>query len=182
MTFTVDTTAGVIVSRTATAASRGCRSIRRKASSCCRGCGSRSGWNQKYTYTFSWLGPPGHPAARRHDAHPGGDSSRAPRRHRRDRRRARRLAHLLREPVQGARSRPRDRRGHRDSSAQPAAIEAHPLRPLITLVEGSSIDPGDRGTRTQPDQSRRELGARAARLESLCAITCAPSSRPTHRS
>ena len=61
-----------------------------------------------------------------------------------------------------------------------AALDGHPLRALIDLVEGSSIDPAIVGRVRSAISSWRDR-ARAARFESLRATTCAPSSRPTHR-
>ena len=85
------------------------------------------GWNQKYTYTFSWLG---RPIIQLPD----------------DMMRIQEVIHAVAPDVivetgvahggsliyyaACARPgpRPRHRRGHRDPAAQPAAIEAHPLR------------------------------------------------------
>ena len=102
----------------------------------------RCGWDVKYVYGFTWMGRPiiqlpedmiriqeliWRPAARRD---------------RRDRRRAWRLAGLLRGPVRGHERRPRDRRRYRYPHRITAPrIEAHPMAPAITLIEGSSIAP-----------------------------------------
>ncbi len=96
------------------------------------------GWNEKYTYTFSWLWATDHSAPRRPDAHSRGHLCRQAGRHRRDRRRTRRslifyasLCHAMgRGRVIGVdvEIRPHNR----------SAIEAHELARYVTLIEGDS--------------------------------------------
>ena len=99
------------------------------------------GWNEKYVYTFSWFGRPiiqlPEDIIRIQEViyrvKPDVIIETGCR--------SRRITYLLRFTLQGNRTRPGDRSGHRDPSAQPAAIEAHELASYITLVEGSSTDP-----------------------------------------
>lgn len=157
MTYTVDTTAGVIVSRTDGRESS-VPLYSKEGFELLSRLWLKVGWNQKYTYTFSWMGRPIIQLpddmiriqeviyATRPDvivetgvAHGGSLIY---------------YASLCRAMGQGrvigidVEIRPHNRR----------AIEQHPLASMITLVEGGSTDPAI------VDRVRREVGAAGAVL------------------
>ena len=72
MTYTVDTTAGVIVAQGDGAESR-VPLYSKEGFELLSQLWLKVGWNQKYSYTLQLDGTADHPAARGHGADPGGD-------------------------------------------------------------------------------------------------------------
>lgn len=97
------------------------------------------GWNEKHSYTFTWMGIPGGADAGGPHPHSGAHPPPAAGGDRRVRRRPRRRPHLLCLALQDNGPRPRHRHRHRDPPNR-AAIEGHPLFEYVTLIEGSSVD------------------------------------------
>ena len=140
------------------------------------GSGSRSAGRGAFLgYGFTWLGRPLIQLPEDVDSHSGSHLPRQAGRDRRDRRRARRVAHLLREPVQGDRPRPRRRRRRRDSPAPSRFRHRSPsaLTSYITLIQGSS--------RRMP--TSREPGEVAHQTETkpMLVVLDSNHSRPTRR-
>jgi hypothetical protein len=179
MTVTVDTAAGVIVSRTESGESR-VPLYSKEGFELLSRLWLKVGWNQKYTYTFSWFG---RPVIQLPD----------------DMIRLQEVIHRVAPDVivetgvahggsliyyaSLCKALDRGRVIGVDIEIRPhnkAALDAHPLRPFIELVEGSSIDAAIVGrVRSQIRSGDTVL----VLLDSNhCAITCVPSSKPTHRS
>ena len=133
------------------------------------------GWNEKYIYTFTWMGrpiiqlPTTCEDAGNHSTHKAG-------RHHRDRSGPRRVAGLLRQPVQGHGERTGGGDRYRDKGPQPGGDREPRAVPIHHLGRGELVDPAI--VATGRGWSRRTKRSRYCSIRTIPGAMCSASWKP----